>query len=200
MTDNFELNPLTPEQQAEFERYRISAEVVQHKCEACGAWYETARLETEFTETFECDCGARMSFLVPAREKRLRKPTNEQIISLGHGDFKLDTGMTAQEAIRRACAWWEGKGRHMMRQNLQRQKHSPASSDKGMGAPFAVKDPDDPSFLPSGLIHGEPWDALDRREKIQIVKIWHHFNVRRPDVLGEDPNERFMVQDRGTVQ
>ena len=91
---------------------------------------------------------------------------------------RLDTGMRVSEAMRRAARWWEGTGREEMRKHGQRQ------AEKGRA--FATLDPDDPNFLPSGIMHGFKWDDLKRHEKLRVVKAWHHEMIRKPDmVLGD---------------
>jgi hypothetical protein len=81
----------------------------------------------------------------------------------------LDTGMTAGEAIQRAEKWWDAIGRHLIQQGSLA---------------------DDPQ---SGILRGEPWDRLQRHEKLAIVKHWHHFFVRRPDLLDVDPAAQFRM-------
>jgi hypothetical protein len=192
-----ELKPLNAEEQAEFERRRESAAVVQHKCEGCGAWYETAKRDKPFQETFDCDCGARLTFPVPAMDG-IRAPTNSELLEMFDPAARLDTGMKAQEAIKRAAAWWDSKGRALMMSEAKRQKQKVGSSDKGLGAAFASADPDDPRFNPSRILHGWPWDQLDRRSRTFVIKVWHHFNVRKPDLIG-DADKRFKMQDRGSI-
>ena len=96
-------------------------------------------------------------------------------------DSRLDTGMTVAEAIRRASAWWDAHGRHSMRDQVAR-----AADDEG--------------FVPSGILQGMAWDYLTRDEKLRIVKVWHHMNVRRPDLMGVDPEAEFMLGRRERVQ
>jgi hypothetical protein len=193
------LTPLTPEQEEEFSRHRISAAVVQNKCPNCGAWYETRRLATMFVETFDCDCGARLSYAVPAAETAplITKPSTEEILMTQDGTQKLDTGMTVQEAVRRAAAWWQTKGRRLAKTELKRQKLG--SHRGGNSGVFASLDPDDANFMPSGLIHGKPWEELTRRECLMVVKAWHHFAIRMPDLLDLDNATPHKMQDRGTI-
>lgn len=200
MTDN-KLTPLTSEQQAEFDRSRISDAVVQHKCIKCGAWYETNRLSKDFNESFACDCGEPLSFHVPKLEARpiILAPTTQDIINIGDKEMRLDTGMKVQEAVKRAEAWWGKTGMREAQQQLKRQSSAVGGANKGAGSAFASKNPDDPNFLPSGLIHGQPWDALNKREKMMIVKAWHHFFVRKPDLLGEDAEAEHKMQDRKLI-
>lgn len=184
-----ELKPVTPEQQEEFERRRQSDSVIQTKCTACGAWFETARLSKTFVETFNCDCGEKIRIEVPAVEWKLIKPTNEDLISILDPDSTLDTGMRVNEALARASLWWGKTGRKEMKLHAKRQAKSPAASTPGLGGAFASLNPDSENFLPSAIIHGEPWDQLTKREKLIIVKAWHHFFVRVPDVLDKPEGE-----------
>lgn len=163
MTDKLEpLKPLTAKQQDEFDRRRETASVVQNKCLTCSAWYETPKRATAYTEVFRCDCGAPMSFTVPALDVVLLGSPGMDL------DDRLDTGMKIKEAIANACYWWNSRGRHMMRK------------DGGKGSDIAVSlNPESENFSPSGILNGQTWDYLDLREKIQITKAWHNFYVRK---------------------
>ena len=185
MTD--ELKPLTPEQQAEFESRRQSDAVIQTKCPSCNAWYETNRLSKTFTETFNCDCGHKITLEVPAVP--IIVPSSGEILAALDPDATLDTGLKVQEALARASAWWSKTGRKEMKLHAKRQKHSPASSTPGLGGAFADLDPDSANFLPSNIIQGAPWDQLDKREKLLIVKVWHHHFIRVPDKIGPAEGE-----------
>jgi len=201
MTDKPDLQPLTPEASELFERRRESAGVLQSKCTSCNAWYETIKKSYAFEEKFQCDCGAEMRFQVPPAEVNgVVKPTNEQIILIGGKEFRLDTGMTVEEALRRSAAWWEDKGRRMMQDEHKRQSQAVGGSKKGAGTPFASQDTASANYLPSAIIHGKPWEALGQRERLMIVKVWHHFNVRNPDLIGEDRDAKHKMQDRGRIQ
>ena len=178
------LRPLTPAEAEEFERRRISRTSIQVKCTSCGAWFETVRHDVAFRETFDCDCGARLSYDVPALETTLIIPTDEQIASIGDPDQRFDTGMKVGEAIRRAREWWTRTGAREMALQGMRQAKKPTSPAKGLGGAFASLDPDNANFLPSGIIAGLDWDALDKREQLMVVKVWHHYYVRKRDVIG----------------
>ena len=164
MTDKLEpLRELTAEEQKVFAERREISSVVQHKCAGCGAWYETAKRATEFLEAFTCDCGQPMTFTVPAMVVVSRDPLKLE--------DRLDTGMTVREAIANACYWWSKTGRHMMKK---------AGSHK---TPFSSLDPSTPdNFMPSAVVNGEPWDHLNDREKLLIVKAWHNEFVRGRDL------------------
>lgn len=164
MNDKLEpLKPLTAKQQDEFDRRRETASVVQHRCMVCKeAWYETPKRSTAYQEVFRCDCGASMSFTVPALDVVLLSSPGMDL------DDRLDTGMKIREAIANACYWWNKTGRHLMRK------------DGAKGSELAVTlNPESENFSPSGILNGQTWDHLDTREKLQVTKAWHHFYVRK---------------------
>jgi len=202
MEDKTELKPLSPEASELFERQRESDAVLQSKCSDCGAWYETDKRPFPFRETFQCDCGADMAFDVPAAPNKgiVIRPDNTAILAVMDGDTRLDTGMKISEAIKRASAWWERAGRKQMQREQQRQAKPVGGADNGAGSAFASKDKASANFLPSGIIHGLAWEALGKRERLMIVKTWHHFHIRNPDLIGEDPRITHKTQDRGKVQ
>lgn len=162
-----DLTPLTPAQQEEFQNRRETAAVVQQRCLSCSAWYETARQSARFTEAFFCDCGVFMSYEV--------EPVGHTItpgIDYSDPDARLDTGMKVSEAIQRAAAWWDKTGRHLMRK------------DGGKGSDKAVSlDPASQNFVASGVLNGEPFETLTKRERTQVVKAFHHFTIRKPQQL-----------------
>lgn len=99
---------------------------------------------------------------------------------------RLDTGMTPEEAIRRAENWWNSKGRHLAKSELRGR--------------FTSDDPDDENHTPNGILLGLPWNELgcgdhERRkiEQLRITKVWHHFAIRRPDKLGVDSEDPFTL-------
>ena len=160
------LRPLTPEEQAIFEARRESGAVVQMKCSGCGAWSDTPKLATAYQETFDCDCGTRLTYPVPALEVdklALASPT----LDLSDPDARLDTGMLVREAIARASAWWDAAGR----------KEMAAAVKEGGAVPQ------------SGIVQGQPWDTLSKLEKLNVIKAWHHFFVRVPEVIGTPEHE-----------
>jgi len=174
------LTPLTPAQQAGFEVHRESAAVVQNRCK-CGAWYETPRQSHEFQEQFFCDCGLFLSFKVPAIEAI--KSLADDVIRMDENGFGVfDTGMKVNDAMAQASHWWAKTGRRLAQTELKRQQQ-PLGTDKGNGGAFASLDPDDLNFLPSGLIHGQPWDVLTKREKMMLIKAWHHMFIRKPQAI-----------------
>tara|TARA_R110000744_G_scaffold326330_4_gene432112 strand:- start:19698 stop:20306 length:609 start_codon:yes stop_codon:yes gene_type:complete len=202
MTDDKKLTPLTPEASALFEEQRQSDAVLQSKCTHCGAWYETDKKPLPFKEVFECDCGSEMNFTVPAapQSNKLMTADNTAILSVLDGEARLDTGMKIQEAVKRAAIWWEDTGRQQMQREQKRQSQAVGGSQGGAGGEFASKDATSLNYMPSGLIHGQPWEALGKRERIMVVKAWHHFFIRTTDLIGDDPRATHKMQDRGRVQ
>lgn len=67
-------------------------------------------------------------------------------------------GMTARETVALAARWWDRTGRHLMR------------------AP-GLRDPD--SGVPSGILRGLAWHALDARER-QAVIVAHFVHKLAP--------------------
>lgn len=175
---NKDLKPLSPEEAAKFERSRISDAVVQNKCTTCNAWYETPRLSHSYKESFFCDCGNHISFDVPAApgQHLIIAPSNEAIIAALDPDAKLDTGMSVKEAIHRASQWWNTKGRHLAAKD---ERHDPADG--------------------TGIMRGLIWDALTQREKIQVVKVHHHFMTRKKDLMEDDGQDYTLTIDRDKV-
>lgn len=103
---------------------------------------------------------------------------NSQALMAGGG--RLDSGMSVSEAIEQARGWWDKNGRHLM---LRQQYEGGQTFAKSV---FASPDPDESNFFPSGIVNGWEWDRLDKREKLRIVKYWHHFFVRTKDLIGND--------------
>lgn len=167
MTEPLEpLRPLTPEEQDAFDNRRDTASVIQNRCRHCNAWYESPKRTTPYEEVFVCDCGAPMSFVVPPLDSKAL------VFDILDTDQKLDTGMLVREAVANACYWWNHTGRHVMKK------------DGGKGHEFAASlNPEDPNYIPSGIVNGEPWDVLTKRERTNIVKHWHHHFVRKPQTL-----------------
>ena len=88
---------------------------------------------------------------------------------------RLDTGMKVTEAAKRAEHWWNTVGAKM----LANSEFTDQASDK--------------NYLASGLLQGLPWDGLTKREKLNVVKVWHHFTIRRPDVLDKKADDKFLM-------
>lgn len=101
---------------------------------------------------------------------------NERAILEGD---RLDTGMKASEAVARAELWWNSVGRHMIRK---------------VGA-------DDPTLAQfSGIVAGHAWSFLKQREQARVVKVWHHFKIRRGDTLDIAPDAPFKLGGKERVQ
>lgn len=117
--------------------------------------------------------------------------SNAHKLAGGDQGDRLDTGMKVSEAIERTQKWWENSGRSIMLDHKIRQSAT--------GAVFASADPDDLNFLPSGIINARPWHELTKREMLRLVKFWHHFHVRMPDLIGT-PEHEYKFGQAETVQ
>lgn len=93
---------------------------------------------------------------------------------------RFDTGMTVAEAVRRAADWWNKIGRHGIKASNFNQVLIQKVHTQGKGP--LLKRTDKEQDLPSGILRGLPWDELDRQEQKDIVKAWHHEQVRVPAV------------------
>lgn len=109
------------------------------------------------------------------------------------GDFsaKLDTGMTVREAVDRTIQWWAKSGR---RQMVEMREHQ-----RGAKGKFKLLDETDDNFIPSGIINGLEWDALNKREKLLLIKHWHHFFVRNQEIIGTEEHH-YKFGQRTTIQ
>ena len=91
---------------------------------------------------------------------------------------ELDSGMTVGEAITEAAIWWENKGRRLVRdQNL-----APDNPGYRRFNPAPSNDVEAENWFPSGVMAGKSWADLTQREKMAVVKHWHHHHVRVPNV------------------
>lgn len=85
--------------------------------------------------------------------------------------------MKGTEAARQAEKWWE-EARHLVPKEANREIKKRVRAG-GKNTPALVfKDVE--TVLPSGILNGLPWNELERGEKLQVVKLWHHFFVRKP--------------------
>lgn len=91
-------------------------------------------------------------------------------------EARLDTGMKVKEAVARAREWWEKKGRRMV-------------SEKAAEVPGDA----------TGILDGLPWELLDKRERLVVIKFWHHFYVRKPDLVGDDDDAARDLTRRGLI-
>ena len=90
-------------------------------------------------------------------------------------DGRLVSGMKTGEALAKAESWWQRLGRKMMIDMKQKQVA------KGVGQ-FVSDNPDNKSFLPSGILNGLPWGELTDREKVKVTLQWHESHVKIPDM------------------
>lgn len=116
---------------------------------------------------------------------------NNEILFGADPDAKLDTGMKVQEALKRAEDWW-------MRNGRQRIKEVIAEQEKLKKGSFSSQNPDDSNYMPSGIINGTEWGLLNKREKLFVVKCWHHFHVRMHEVIGT-PEHEYKFGQRSTI-
>lgn len=158
------------------------------RCPNCQEEVHVECHQDERRDAIKCNCGQRSMVTIPARDFDPSAPLITPRTSF-EPEGKLDTGMKASEAIKRAEHWWETKGAKEMTLNNLRQQETPGGSNRGLGSQFASLNPNDPNFLPSGILAGRPWDVLTKREKLAVTKIWHHYFVRKPDTLGENPQD-----------
>jgi len=93
----------------------------------------------------------------------------------------LSSGMTADEAVRRAALWWDAIGRHMVPGRLNTVEDRKVTIG---GGPMIVAKDTHPD-LPSGILRGLPWDDLGRNEKARVVRAWRDQHAERePQATG----------------
>ena len=97
----------------------------------------------------------------------------------------LDTGMSAKEAVERASDWWDRFGRHQIPQAFNTE--TKVQHRKSVGDFPAIVLRKTETVIPAGLLEGKVWDDLTQDEQRQVVKAWHHFFVRVPQMTGEAP-------------
>lgn len=150
----------------------------------CGAGLRVPLKPTAGFANVQCPhCGQGMRVALPAASPRpgLLLDASEAAILPANDDGRLDTGMKPEEAAARAAAWWDRVGRKEILRTAELGRSFSKLSDGPDGA------------LPSGILNGVEWSGLTRRECLMITKAWHHFNVRRPDKLDEDPEAPFIL-------
>lgn len=94
-------------------------------------------------------------------------------------DTRLITGISVSQLVQQSEAWWRRvavKNLREMRQSTVRQARSRLHNYKG---PITL-DPDDPNFLPSGILNGADWDHLTKEEKLQVCKAYHEIRYAKP--------------------
>jgi len=95
----------------------------------------------------------------------------------------LDTGMRCDVARQSACNWWSNRGSKIMQVEALRQAEPVGGSNKGNGASFMSLDPENPNFMPSGIMGGRLWDDLTPIEQVHITAVWvEHFTKEVIDV------------------
>lgn len=73
-------------------------------------------------------------------------------VTLDDPHARLASGMTVAEAVRRACAWWDSRGRHVVR--------NPEFRDPDVG-------------FRSGILRGLPFADLTADEATRVIVVWH---------------------------
>lgn len=116
---------------------------------------------------------------------------DKHIIASGVPDARLSTGMTLREATARASDWWQRSGRKMMIDMRAHQK-------KKNRLEFTSQNPEDPNYMPSGILHAVEWDSLTEREKYAITAQWHSQFIYAKDVMGID-NPQYKFGGRITI-
>lgn len=179
----------------------ITDDEVFTACPTCDARYATDLGDKLYQEEILCDkCATELFFTVPEKPIKatsiVKAPEIADILATANVTDKFDTGMKVSEAIKRAEHWWETIGAKEMQAHKKRQKHSTAANTAGLGGSFASLNPDDPNFLPSGILHGHKWDDLNKQEKLSVTKIWHHTHVRIPDKIGNPEVEHAIPTDK----
>lgn len=93
-------------------------------------------------------------------------------------EARLATGIRIDQLVRETERWWTSKGRKAASHSRRSQVRQRRGVRTNWG-PFTL-DPDDGNFLPSGLIHGWPWDRLSKDEKLRCVKAYHEIRYAKP--------------------
>lgn len=92
---------------------------------------------------------------------------------------KLPSGMTVGEAVQRSAAWWDRTGRFLLAKHKNQQR-SVKTTTAGGGPAMSRAELAD--VIPSGILRGARWDDLDNREKLNVVRTWHHHHVASVDL------------------
>lgn len=93
-------------------------------------------------------------------------------------DNRLATGIRVNQLVRESERWWTKGGRKAMLDGRKSQIVTIRTRRHYKG-PFTL-DTDDPNFMPSGVMHGLPWDNLNRSEKLLICKAYHEVKYGKP--------------------
>ena len=100
-------------------------------------------------------------------------------------DDRLNSGMTAKEAVRRASAWWDKTGRHIMNKRVNEERAAPKVYTGG-NAPAIIVQGAVQQTLPSGILNALPWAELTKREQFAVVNIWHNELVVKEKTKAHD--------------
>lgn len=92
----------------------------------------------------------------------------------GNPDERLSSGMKLGEAMKLAEKWWTSVARRTFADMRQHQI-------KTSGGSFSSSNPDDPSFINSGILNGHVWGVLNGREKVEVMVAWHNSHVKVKD-------------------
>lgn len=95
-------------------------------------------------------------------------------------DETLRTGMRVTEAIQRARGWWDLTGRKLIKTqtNLEREKVKVLPA--GKRTPAMIIRGNASKVYPSGILNAFPWEQLNKRERLQVVKLWHFHYIEEP--------------------
>ncbi len=99
---------------------------------------------------------------------------------LSKHDERLGSGMKVGEAVKRAAEWWEKSGRAQMRKVANKERRKGTFTASGAGPAIIVRG-EEFDVIPSGIFRALPWDQLTERERLNIVKTWHHHFVVIPN-------------------
>lgn len=119
-------------------------------------------------------------------------PEPEGLVILDDG--RLESGMKAEEAVKRATAWWNKIGRRALNRSFN-QERDPSKVLTGGPAPAVVIAGEVKDVLPSGILKGLPFSMLTRAEQVRVVKAWHFEHVVKPTLPAAAPGR--MVLEPG---
>ncbi len=108
--------------------------------------------------------------------------TNETLDAPGvrhFDDTRLATGISVAQLVQQAEQWWTRIGARNFRGMRMSGVRSARSRLEKYRGPITLN-PDDPNFLPSGLLNGMQWDHLSKAEKLQVCKAYHEIRYARP--------------------
>lgn len=82
-------------------------------------------------------------------------------------------GLTIQQAIAGAEAWWDAKGRKLVRRDFNMEEIGRKVKPGSKGAPAFVIQGDIGPVLHSRILQGRPWEDLTKEEKLSVVRGWY---------------------------